>query len=59
MRSDALLFIIGYVLGNPTARNFMIKVSDRLGKIAEEKIKEAKNALDRELKGKNHDTQIL
>ena len=59
MRTDALLFIIGYVLGNPTARSFVLKTSDKLGRLAEEKIKEAKEALDRELKEKKHDAQIL
>lgn len=59
MRTDTLLFILGYILGNPSARAFVIKASDKLGKFTEDKLKEMKDVLDKEIKEKRHDTQIL
>lgn len=59
MRADTLFLILGYIMGNPKAREFILSASNQASKLIEEKYKEIKNALDKDTEENKDVTQIL
>lgn len=59
MRVDTFFFIVGYIIGNPKARDFLLKIGDAASKAIDDKYKELKESLSSDNKEKNNHEQIL